>query len=255
MNRAHSATFAFAVAIAILPSLFPIQAAELRLTLANDPISGNARADDLYTSETAVELLVRDQRLVFTERMFTNRERGLRFDESRASVTFVPIDIAGWTTTPEVGLLHVGEGLLGESVQNRVHRAVGSEEVHLPYIDEASVYPTGAVSLQRQLGSFGSMPLLADIRIETAPGFHSSLEARAGIVRAMGMGLAVELRAGLRADYVESPWLDDVISDAGVTADLVIAWRGVALSFSHNRYGTKSNHLTLGWRAALDGIR
>lgn len=227
-------------------------AAELRLTLANDPISGNERKDDLYTSETALELHLTDRRVVFTERMFTNRERGFRFDETRAGVTFAPIVLGSWTATPEAGLLHVGKGLLGESVQNRVHRAVGSEEVHLPYIEDDRFYPTGGVSLRRDLPAIAGMPVVADLRLETAPGFHSTIQAKAGIVRALGRDFDIELRAGVRADWVESPFLDDVVSGAGVTADLVVAWRGLALSVSHNRYGTKSNHVTIGWRAALD---
>lgn len=226
-------------------------AAELRLTLANDPVSGNSRKDDLYTSETSFELQLNRRSVAFSERMFTNRERNIRFDETWAGVSFAPATLGDWNLTTELGLLHVGKGLLGESVQNGVHRFVGSEEVHLPYVDEESFHPTASLTLDRRIGSIARMPVRASLHMETAPAFRSSLHAGVGVVRNLGRNATVELDVGARGDYVENEWLEDVVGNAGPTAGLVVTWRGVALAFSHNRYGTQSNHVTLGWRSSL----
>jgi len=230
---------------------FEAPAAELRLTLANDPVSGNQRKDDLYTSETALELVFSSRRAVFTERMFTNREEGYRFDETRLGITFAPTTLFGWSSTSELGILHVGRGLLGESVQNGVHRFVGSDEVHLRYVEDESFHPTAALSLSRRIATLGDMPLRVDVRMETAPAFRSSITSRIGLERRLGHGAQIEAGVGIRADNVENRWLEGVVDKAGPTADVTLSWRGVALTVSHNRYGTSSRHVTLGWRASL----
>ena len=228
-----------------------LDAAELQFTLANDPVSSNDRADDLYTSETSFELTISDRSLTFSERMFTDRVQGVRFDETYATYGFGSMPLGEWKIEPEVGLLHVGHGLLGESVQNEVHEATGSDIIELPYIGNDSFHFTGAIGLHRQLNTSSTVPLSVDVLASTAPGFRSSAEVRVGTSRYIGSGLTIELGAGARVDLVESEWLDDVVKDAGFTADFAISWRGFALSYSHNRYGTQSNHVTLGWRAGL----
>jgi len=252
MFRSHFHATIAVIGLLIMTAIaLGASAAELRLTLANDPVSGNERKDDLYTSETALELRFTERRAIFTERMFTNREGGYRFDETRFSMTLAPSTHYGWDTVMEVGVLHVGKGLLGESVQNSVHRAVGSEEVHLAYIENQSFHPTAALDLRRRVATLAAMPVHLDVHVETAPAFRSTLATRFGLSRQFHRGVEVEAGIGIRGDYVESRWLDDVVDTAGVMGDVTISWRGVALSLSHNRYGTASNHVTLGWRAPL----
>ncbi|HEY9422478.1 MAG TPA: hypothetical protein VIW92_13765, partial [Thermoanaerobaculia bacterium] len=71
-------------------------ATELRLTLANDPVAGNSRPDDLYTSSIDIELLFPRARVTAGERMFTDRDRGVRFDESFLTVGTALSEMAGW---------------------------------------------------------------------------------------------------------------------------------------------------------------
>lgn len=226
-------------------------AAEIRLTLANDPISGNEKKDDLYTSELSLEVQYSDRRLLFSERMFTNREEGIRFDETELGVAFAPLTMGPWTAQPEFGLLRVGEGLFGESVQNRVHRATGSRPVSLEYVDGNSYYPTAAVTFDRELLDHGPLPLRLDVEAWLAPGFRSYTTLRVGATRKLHGNFSLELGAGVRADYVEYDELEPVVSPIAPTGDITLVWRGVVLSYEHNHYGTRSNHVTLGWRAGF----
>ncbi|MBI2214845.1 MAG: hypothetical protein HYU52_14455 [Acidobacteria bacterium] len=238
-----------ALALALILGTGLAGAAELRLTLANDPISGNERKDDLYTSALDIDLKVSERHLLFTERMFTNREAGIRFDETEASFALLPIEIGAWTARPEFGLLHVGRGLLGQSVQNQVHRLTGSEPVELMYVNGNKLYPTAALVARRDLGGSGPSRLQLELESRVAPGFRSVAEARLVTRRDLGRGLTVEAAAGARADYVESNLLDGVVDDFGPTAEVTLGWRGVTVSLEHNVFGTRSNHITFGWRA------
>ena len=129
--RIPRATGAIVLFAALLFAGDEASSAEIRLTLANDPISGNEKKDDLYTSELALEVQYADRTLVFSERMFTNRDAGTRFDETELIVGLAQLPVGEWTAHPEFGVLRVGEGLFGESVQNRVHRVTGSRPVAL----------------------------------------------------------------------------------------------------------------------------
>lgn len=239
------------LALGLLAGGVDATAAELRLTLANDPINGNERKDDLYTSALDIDLAIADRYLLFTERMFTNRERGIRFDETEASVALLPVTFAGWTGRPELGLLHVGKGLFGQDVQNDVHRLTGSDPVELDYVDDEKLYPTAAIVATRELARAGASPLRLEIETRIAPGFRSTAQARLATRRDLGRNFAVELAAGARADVVESSLLEDVVDDFGPTAEVTFVWRGITVSLEHNEYGTRSNHITLGWRAGF----
>jgi hypothetical protein len=227
------------------------KAGELRLTLANDPISGNERSDDLYTSALDLDISVGDRHILFTERMFTNREEGLRFDETEAGLALLPVTIGEWEARPEVGLLHVGRGLLGQDVQNDVHRLTGSDPVDLDYVAENELYPTAAVTAVRPLGRAAGLPLRLELESRLAPGFRSTAEARIAARRNLSRGFAFEISAGARADYVESHLLERVVDEFGPTAAVTVGWRGVTISLEHNEYGTRSNHVSIGWRADL----
>jgi hypothetical protein len=139
--------------------------------------------------------------------------------------------------------------LLGQRVQNQVHRLTGSEPVELDYIADDRLYATAALVARRDLG--GSGPSRFQLQLETrlAPGFRSTAEARLATRRELGHGFTVEAAAGARVDHVESSLLDDVVDGFGPTAEVTLGWRGITVSLEHNEYGTRSNHVTLGWRA------
>jgi len=228
------------------------EAGELHVKLANDPVAGNSRPDDLYTSD--LEIRFRDERvgLAFGERMFTDRSRGLRFDESHVSIEKPLPRIAGWDVSGSVGLLHAGRGLLGESAQNEVHRITRSEKVELPYVTGSETFPTAGLALQRPLGAIAGANVCADLEGYTAPGFRSWLRAGATIDRNIGRSIGVRVAAGARADQVDTPWISrETIHGISPTAHVALAWRSVELRYSWNDYGTRTPHISLGIRAPL----
>lgn len=237
----------FAAFVLAVPAAAP--AAEITFTTSNDPVSGNERPDDLYTAELALEIGVDGRDVVLRERMFTDRERGVRFDETSLELSRPFSRLAGWGGQAGLGVLHVGRGLLGESAQNAVHRLVGSEEEDLRYAAGHRLYPLATLTLVRPLpvsSNLGSVT--GRIEAVAAPGFHSSL--RAGLVaeRSVGAGLAVLAGvAGVLHD-VDSGLLGDAVASSGVAWDLGVGWRDVFLLLSHNAYGTETRHLTLGYR-------
>lgn len=236
-----------------LPATAP--AAEITFTTSNDPVSGNERPDDLYTAELALELALDERDLVLTERMFTDRERGVRFDETSLELSRSFRRLAGWSGEAGAGVLHVGRGLLGESVQNAVHRLVGSEEEDLRYAADHRLYPLATLTLVRPLpvsSNLGSVT--GRIEAVAAPGFHSSLRAGVQAERSVGAGLAVLAGvAGVLHD-VDSGLLGDAIASSGVAWDLGVGWRDLFLVLSHNAYGTETRHLTLGYRFSVEPV-
>lgn len=221
--------------------------AELRLTLANDPVAGNSRPDDLYTSSIGLELVFPRVRVMAGERMFTDRERGLRFDETFLSAGLSLPETAGWESEGALGVLRVGQGLLGESAQNRVHDWIGSDQVALPYLESRS-FATAEIFLFRPLRSFGGVHLSSEAGAFTAPGFRSWLQAGVRAERSIAGPLALRLGLGARADWTESTWLGDHVADFGPTAEIGVAWRSIVLSWLYNETGTRSSHLSLSVR-------
>lgn len=224
-------------------------AAEITFTTSNDPVSGNERPDDLYTAELALGVHLEGHDVTFRERMFTDHERGLRFDETSLEVSRPLSPLAGWGGEAGLGVLHVGRGLLGESAQNAVHRLVGSEEEDLRYAADHRLYPLATLTLVRPLSvssNLGSMT--GRIEAVAAPDFHSSL--RAGLVaeRSLLGGLGVIAGVAGVLHEVDSDLLGDTVASSGIAWDLGVEWRDVFLVLSHNAYGTETRHLALGYR-------
>lgn len=229
-------------------SLPGAEAAELQLTVANDPVSGSSRPDDLYTAELDLAVDFERVRVTAGERMFTDRERSLRFDETFLAVGLDLPELAGWQAEAELGVLRAGHGLLGQDVQNEVHRWTGSDKVDLPYAPGNHHFPTAELSLARPLGRLGVTDLRSEAGAFTAPGFRHWL--RAGLVaeRPLGDRAAVRFGLGARADQVDTDWLGDRIADVAPTAELAVAYRSLILRWSYNDYGTRTGHVTLGVR-------
>lgn len=244
----HSLLFALLLTLASSWTLSGAEAAELQLTVANDPVSGSSRPDDLYTAELGLAVDFERLRVTAGERMFTDRERGLRFDETFLTVGLDLSDLAGWQAQADLGVLRAGRGLIGQDLQNEVHRWIGSDEVDLPYAPGNHHFPTAGLSLARPLGQLGVIHLRSEAGAFTAPGFRHWL--RAGVVaeRPLGDRAAVRFGLGARADQVDTDWLGDRISDVAPTAELAVAYRSLVLRWSYNDYGTRTGHVTFGVR-------
>jgi len=237
--------------ISLLIFAFAISAtaSELALRLANDPSFGNPRPDDLYTSDIQIVITGATRRYVFGERMFTDRERRLRFDETHLSIETPLPPIGQWNTGVSLGILHVGKGLIGEGAQNAVHRALRSEEVSLPYVPDNRVYPTASLTLSRPVTENGRVQ--AHFEAYTAPGFrnwvHGSIQASRPVGRNFDLGAGL----GIRADEAESARFADAIGGISPTAHLSVSWRALEVRASWNDYGTRSPHVSLGFKTNI----
>lgn len=226
---------------------------ELRLTTANDPVSGNREPDDLYTAALGVDLLFQDHQVYIGERMFTDRQRELRFDETEVLVSFDHEEWAGWSVGTELGVLRVGRGLLGERVQNQIHSWVGSEEVHYAYLDESHWYPQAEIQLARVLVGGRRSIVGARVEAHAAPGFRNWVRAELFADHKLIGPLNVRAGLGARADTVDSSDLGDHIADLGLTWEATVSYKDLFLRWSYNDYGTETRHVTLGLKIDVGG--
>lgn len=236
---------AFCVAAFLVAAPTPSVAVEVTFQLANDPISGNAQSDDLYTSAFAVEVSAAKHHWTLGERMFTDRERGLRFDETFLEARREFPTWRGWQLDATAGVLHVGRGLLGQRVQNQVHAWVDSEPVDLPYPDRARWFPSGQLSATRPLWASSKSSLLGHVEAATTPGFQDHLRADIALDHRLGAGWSARVGVGARASRAESKLLGNRIVGLAETFELGVAWRNLKLRVSQNDFGTATRHIAL----------
>ena len=105
-------------------------AAEFQLSTGNDSLTSNPIEDDLYTFSFSFSFMHNNLRFTAWENAFTDRSNDLRFDESYFSVSRSLGKIGGFTSEAEIGLVYVGEGLLGEGAQNAVHELLRSNPIN-----------------------------------------------------------------------------------------------------------------------------
>ena len=238
------------LAALLLWTAAPVGAADLRIDLVNDPATANPRPDDLYTSDLRIDLSFERFRVVAGERMFTDRERNLRFDETHISVVTELRPLGGWKTEGGVGVLRAGQGFLGQPVQNKVHRWIGSDEVRLPYAASQN-FATAAVTMKRTFRDRGATRVAAEIDASAAPGFRNWARATALLDRPVLSGTSLQIGIGVRADAVDRALFGDRIGGVSPTAHAALAYRSMEVRWSWNDYGTRSPHISLGVRTPM----
>ncbi len=224
------------------------RAGELRLTTSNDLLSGGGAGDDLYTATVEVTLDSHLGRVTFGERMFTDRAHARRHDETYLELGRELPTSGGWQPEVRLGVLRLGRGLLGESIQNEVHRWVDSEAVHLDYREQTLWRPTVAASATRELGRAGGFWWSAAGDAFAAPDFRTWARLGVAAERSLGGGLAVRVGLGARADRVRTEWLAGHVRDQGLSGEVALRWQRLTLRWTQNVDGTGTEHLTLSWR-------
>ena len=225
-------------------------AAELRVTTENDLLSDRRSADDLYTFSLGLEARRGAWTLALRENAFTDRDAGLRFDETHLSLRRPLPAAGGWRGEVAGGLVRVGHGLFGESTQNHVHRLIGGEPVELRYVD-GGLRARLAVIAERPFAPTPGFEVAPGVEIDLVPGLrsHALLAVRA----AWRPQPAFELQAMLGARFADADFapLAAHLSRVGGAARLGIALdRRYLLHWSYNDHGDRRQHLTLGYRLA-----
>lgn len=79
----------------------------------------------------------------------------------------------GWFGEISGGVIHLGRGLLGEGVQNEVHRVVGAERVSLPYLESDRWVGSATLRGGRALPVAAPWSLEVEGEVHLAPAFRS----------------------------------------------------------------------------------
>lgn len=239
----------FTLAPLLLPLLLatPAAGAEVALALANDALAPRDHVDDLYTADTQLAIYLGRYRVQLGERMFTDRDRELRFDETALEVSRPLPRFGRWRGEAGLGVLHVGRGLLGESTQNAVHRLFGNGEVDLEYAADHQLYGRARVEVWRPLLERPLLDVRAHVSSTLIPGFDS--HARFGLEAERTLGAGLSLLAGVAGlvHHVETDLLGDIVADRSTAWNVGLAWRNVVLGYGYNLFGTDTGHLTLSY--------
>lgn len=224
---------------------------QLRLSTNNDLLVNNAVDDDFYTFGGGIELTFESVTIRWQENAFTDSFDDFRFDETYLTVgALAPRSWLGdWSLWVEAGAVHLGEGVLGQDLQNDVHELIGDDPVRLPYLDLDEVYGHAQIQLDRQwhvAGTWSWGPQLTasythDYRRDAMAGLRTRWQPSEhfGIDAVVGYRFAETDLAHL------APHLDQ--EAPAVRVDFALPW-GFGLSWTTNRYGTQRDHVTLVYR-------
>lgn len=217
----------------------------VELTTSNDIISGS---DDLYTASVGLALDLDGRRLRIQEDMFTDRDAGRRHDETAVSFELDLEPGTGLELSGRLGALQVGEGFMGQSVQNTIHQVVGADQVELAYPDDDRWYPLVGLRLAAPPVEIAGRRVDTTARLLAAPGFRSSFALAASTAIPVARDWSLEAGAGVMLNHVESDLLDEHVESMVPTWSAGVAWRRWAVTWSGNTYGTTQGHVALSYR-------
>ncbi|MEO1366792.1 MAG: hypothetical protein AAFX50_06415 [Acidobacteriota bacterium] len=230
----------------------PAAALDFRFETENDFLTGD-NEDDLYTFAVALELDRGDYLWAIREKAFTDRDGGVRFDETQLAVgrqvTLPGGWLRGWDAYGEVGVIRLGEGLLGQDVQNALHSVIGSEEVDLEYVAEDDLHASLFLRLDRLYQVRDNLTAGPRLEAFAAPGFRHTAVASVQAFWQPTDFLAVEALAGARFSESSLRFLEPHLEDIDAVAELgfVIQDR-ILVSWSYNDHGTAREHFAIGYR-------
>lgn len=237
------------IALAVVAA--PALAGEVRFTQSNDFLVGNKIKDDLYTFSAAFAFTHDRFEINIFENAFTDRRQQLRFDETYLTVSQGYL-LPGWFELDwELGGVHVGRGLLGDRAQNALHRIIGDNEVHLPYLDQNKIHALIGFTIQRDLQLANRSWLQSELKTQAAFGFRTEAAVKTRVLWRRTSNFSLFAGPGFR--YVDSDLepLDMRLKPRAGTweagFELYSNWR---VMWSHNDYGTGNRHLVIDyiWR-------
>lgn len=224
----------------------------LRFTTENDILTGNPTRDDLYTFSVGLEVERAGYTFSLREDAFTDRAAGVRFDETYFDVARRFAAPRGWDVRLAAGVAHTGHGLLGERVQNAVHRMIEDDEVHLDY-HGSSWHPHFEASADRFVAVSAKLELGPSFELASTPGLRHRVGAGLQASWRPTPALAIEAFAGARWADAELEPLEPHLSGVGAAGRIgvVVADRWL-LGWSVNDQGDEREHWTIGWRVPTE---
>jgi hypothetical protein len=221
---------------------------EMELGTINDLWGFNEIEDDLYTSTVSLGLRYEDFQVRLWENTFTDHENELRWDESYLTAAFSPGELWGWRSEVELGMMALGQGLLGESVQNAVHRWIGEPEVDLPYVD-GRTFGVAAARLGRSYRPLRDVTVRPRVELFAAIDFRAWLLASARVEWRPLKFLSWSNEVGGRLDRTDYAPLEPWLRDSGALFETSLGFFDVLhLAWNYNWYGTGRSHTRLDLR-------
>ncbi len=234
--------------LAFMAAVAPARA-DIRLVIANDFLASNELNDDLYTGTFAVDYTLGRYLLTGGENIFTDAQNGLRFDETYLHLGRAIQSVGGWQPRVELGLVHVGRGLLGERAQNAIHRLIGDDEVHLEYVDGSRLYPTVRLSASRPLPLLRRYALTLHADVASAVGFKDHAFATVSASLPVHPAVRIDLDLGARYSHASFDALEPRIREWGPTWEAGLTLRErISFSWNYNHFGTGSQHFNVVYR-------
>jgi hypothetical protein len=221
---------------------------EFGLLLANDFGTASPRHDDLYTGAVGLWVARGPVELTLIENTFTDEVNVVRFDETWIGATGLLAVRAPWALALDGGVVHVGEGLLGESFQNFLHEIVGASEVSLPYIEDADWY--GVLGLEAGRPWYSGERVTATVRLEgrQAFGFKGHALAVVGARWQLRPSLSLYGFVGPRYTETELAELKPWVHGLAPTGAIGLRYKSLLdVSYNYNDFGTEDHH----WRVGL----
>jgi hypothetical protein len=244
----------FLAAVCLTASLAGARAdTELILRTANDLGVLLPGKDDLYTASLGVELGVGEIGFALEELMFTDREAGLRFDETYLTASYALPERSGWESRIEAGAVHVGNGIFGEEFQNFVHRLLNIEEVELDYIDEEETHPLLRVDVQRPFAATPELEVGPWIDLFEAFDFKRHAILGATLHWQASGKFSVFGNAAARYSETDLDALGPWTGGWGPQFEAGFGYgRFVRVSYSFNHYGAEEHHFHLSFHWTFD---
>ncbi len=247
-ERFRVALLALSVTMFALVWPAPSHGADLHLVFGNDFMASNRLADDLYTGVLELEAVKGAYRFSLGENVFTDRQNELRFDETYFTVERGLPAVGNGRPQIEVGVVHVGEGLLGQSAQNTLHKWIGSDEVDLPYVDSSRFHPTLRLRFHRPLPVLRQLSFTALGEVYSAIDFKSHVSGGLHIHWPAFSFAAFNFGVGARYTTTDFAPLGPHVNGLAPTWEAgVVLSEKISVAWKYNEFGTEAQHFTLGY--------
>lgn len=248
--RTASHALTLALVLLFAPAIGGLSAQELELSTENDLFTDDSSRDDLYTFAFALATKRHGTRFILREDAFTDRAAGVRFDETGWSFGR-PLPVwRSFRSYGEAGAVRIGRGLFGEEVQNTVHRALGSDELALAYL-EPSLHARLAFVTERSWSPGGSLSVGPRVELEWVSDVRADAIVAATAQWRPLPSLAVDLLAGVRWSGADLAALQPHVVPFGAVVGLgVMLHERIRLAWSYNDHGDGRTHLAVGYRFA-----
>lgn len=218
----------------------------------NDYLTNNSVDDDFYSFGMRLRLTVGATSYRLVENAFTDRADGFRFDETYLTAgRFLPRSWTGpWNVWVEGGVAYVGEGLLGQTIQNDVHDLLGVSRVELDYLPDADdYYPHLEMEISRFWRPARDLLWGPVVGGSATPGFRWNVMAGWRARWQPSDSFSLDVTLGGRMVDTELALLDPHLDREALAAMVAVELpRGFFVEWSLNRYGTDREHLSFGVR-------